>query len=144
MPLNRKHAVIMDASGTDMNKYGIEVRADSYYGYTDGYHTIQVTYSQFVGRFRIQATLALEPESVDWFDLQQDVSTFGSITNNTAAWNPAGYIQFNANDPGDGSQAYTFQGNFAWLRVFMDRNHVGDGETYDSSYGSITRAILSA
>ena len=58
--------------------------------------------------------------------------------------NESGYIQFNANDPADGSEAYTFQGNFAWVRVYMDREHVGDGATYDTSYGSVSRVVLSA
>ena len=144
MPIHRRHANILSATGSNMNLYGTAVKADSYYGYTDGFHTIQITYSQYVGRLRIQASLALDPGTNDWFDLQQDISTFGSITNNAVAWNPSGYIQFNANDPGDGSQAYSFSGNFAWLRVYADRTHIGDGETYDSSYGQITQAILSA
>lgn len=144
MPLNRKHIHILDATGTNMNKYSVEAKADSYYGYTDGLHTIQVTYSQYVGRLRIQATLVLEPSADDWFDMISDVTTYGSITNQLAAWNPAGYIQFNANDPGNGSQAYSIQGNFAWIRVYMDRSHIGDGITYDPSYGQITRAVLSA
>ena len=144
MPIHRRHANILEATGSSMNKYGIAVKADSYYGYTDGFHTIQVTYADFVGRLRIQASLSLEPTDSDYFDIMQDISTFGSITDNTVAWNPSGYIQFNANDPADGSQAYSFTGNFAWLRVYMDRTHIGDGETYDSSYGQITQAILSA
>ena len=144
MPIHRRHAIILSATGSSMNSYGIAVKADSYYGYTDGFHTIQVTYNQYVGRMRIQASLALEPTDSDWFDIQQDISTFGSITNQAVAWNPAGYIQFNVNDPGDGSQAYSFTGNFTWIRVYADRTHIGDGETYDSSYGQITQAILSA
>lgn len=144
MPIHRRHANILEATGSNMSSFGTAVKADSYYGYTDGFHTIQVTYADFVGRLRIQATLSLEPADADWFDIQQDISTFGSITDQTVAWNPAGFIQFNANDPADGSQAYSFTGNFAWVRVYMDRTHIGDGETYDSSYGQITQAILSA
>ena len=144
MPIHRRHANILEATGSSMSKYGTAVKADSYYGYTDGFHTIQVTYADFVGRLRIQASLSLEPTDTDYFDIMQDISTFGSITDNTVAWNPAGYIQFNANDPADGSQAYSFTGNFAWLRVYLDRTHIGDGETYDDSYGQITQAILSA
>jgi len=26
----------------------------------------------------------------------------------------------------------------------VDREHVGDGETYDTSYGSVSRVVLSA
>ena len=137
MPLNRKYAVLMEGTGTDMNKYGTPVHGDSYYGYTDGLHTIQTTYNEFVGRFRIQCSLIVEPTDADWFDIVP-------ATTSGRNFNEAGYIQFNANDPKSGSEAYTFQGNFAWVRIYMDREHVGDGETYDTSYGSISRVILSA
>lgn len=137
MPLNRKSAVLLAGTGDEMNKYSTEVQGDSYYGYTDGLHTLQVTYNQFVGRLRVQASLVVEPESTDWFDIIPTTTT-------GTAFNEKGYIQFNANDPASGSEAYTFQGNFTWIRVYMDREHVGDGSTYDDSYGSVTRVILSA
>lgn len=127
----------MSGTGTDMNKYSTEVKGDSYYGYTDGWHTVQVTYAQYVGRVRIQCSLIVEPGANDWFDI---VATTTSGT----AFNPNGYIQFNANNPADGSEAYTFQGNFAWVRIYMDREHVGDGVTHDPSYGAISRVVLSA
>jgi hypothetical protein len=144
MPINRRSINMLSATSTDMNKYSTEVKGDSFYGYSDGYHTFQVTYNQFVGRFRIQATLSLTPGDNDWFDVVADTSTYGSVTNQAVAYNPLGYIQFNANDPAQGSQAYTVQGNFTYVRVYMDRTHIGDGETYDSSYGQISRVILSA
>ena len=137
MPLNRKSAIVMSSTSSTMNQYSTKVHGDSYYGYTDGYHTLQVQYSQFVGRLRVQCSLLTQPGDNDWFDIVP-TSTSG------IAFNPAGYIQFNANNPADGSEAYTFQGNFAWIRVYMDREHVGDGSTYDSSYGSILRVVLSA
>lgn len=144
MPINRRSISLLSATGTDMNKVSDSVKGDSYYGYTDGLHTIQTIYNDYVGRFRIQATLSLEPEEADWFDIQTDVTTYGSITNTAVAWNPLGYIQFNANDPAVGSQAYTFQGNYTYIRVNVDRQHIGDGSTYDSSYGQISKVILSS
>jgi len=137
MPINRRSVTIMNATGTEMNKYSDEVKGDSYYGYTDGIHTIQVIYSQFVGRLRIQASLSLEPTESEWFDL---------VPSTTAGrrFNDLGYVQFNADNPADGSEAYTFQGNIAWVRVYMDREHVGDGSTYDNSYGQINSVILSS
>lgn len=137
MPINRRSINILGSTGVEMNKYGTSVKGDSYYGYSDGYHTVQVLYDQFVGRLRIQATLSLEPSDSDWFDL---------VPSTTAGteFNSAGYVQFNSNNPADKSEAYTFQGNFTYIRVYMDREHVGDGTTYDSSYGSISSVILSA
>jgi len=144
MPIHRRNATILPSTGASMSATGVEAKADSYYGYTDGFHTIQVVYDHYVGRLRIQASLALTPGVNDWFDLQENIASFGGITDQTVAWNPLGYIQFNANDPASGSQAYSFTGNFAWLRVKMDRSYIGDGTTYDSSYGQISQAILSA
>ena len=143
MPIHRRNATILSSTGSNMNMTGMNVKADSYYGYVDGHHTIQLVYSNFVGRLRIQASLSLNPAETDWFDLQ-DTTVFGSVTDQSTGYNPAGYIQFNANDPADGSQAYSVTGNFAYIRVQMDRSHIGDGTTYDPSYGQITQAILSA
>lgn len=137
MPINRRSVTLMSATGTDMNRYSEIAKGDSYYGYTDGLHTIQIVYNQFVGRVRIQCTLSLNPTENDWFDIVPS-TTVGAF------WNPAGYIQFNANNPADLSEAYTFQGNYTFIRVYMDREHVGDGATYDDSYGQISQVILSS
>jgi len=137
MPINRRSATLMNATGAEMNKYSVVAKGDSYYGYTDGLHTVQVIYNQYVGRLRIQATLSLTPGDDDWFDIVP-TTTVGTF------WNPLGYVQFNANHPASFSEAYTFQGNFTYVRVFMDRQHVGDGITHDPSYGEISRVILSS
>jgi len=128
---------MLSASGTDMNKYSTEVKGDSYYGYSDGLHSLQVIYDQFVGRLRIQATLAITPEETDWFDIVP-TTTAGT------EFNALGFVQFNSNDPANLAECYTFTGNFTHIRVYMDREHVGDGSTYDSSYGQIRQVILSA
>jgi len=137
MPVNRRSINMLSTTSTDMNKYSTDVKGDSYYGYSDGLHSVQVVYEQFIGRVRIQATLSLEPSSTDWFDL---VPTTTSGTE----FNGAGYVQFNSNEPGNLAECYTFSGNYTFVRVYMDREHVGDGTTYDSSYGQIRQVILSA
>ena len=143
MPIHRRNATILESTGSNMNMTGMKVKADSYYGYVDGQNTIQLVYGNYIGRLRIQASLSLNPAETDWFDLQE-TTVYGSVTDQTTGYNPAGYIQFNANDPANGSQAYSVTGNFAYIRVQMDRSHIGDGTTYDPSYGQITQAILSA
>jgi hypothetical protein len=137
MPINRRSVTLMSATGTDMNRFSEVAQGDSYYGYTDGLHTVQVIYNQYVGRLRIQCTLSLSPTEDDWFDIVPASSTGTSF-------NLAGYVQFNANNPANLSEAYTFQGNYTYIRVYMDREHIGDGSTYDPSYGQISRVILSS
>lgn len=138
MSANRRSVNIMGSTGTNMNVTSTSVKGDSFYGYSDGWHTIQVVYSQFVGRLHVQATLAVTPTETDWFDIEPE------LTAGTEFNAGDGYVQFNNNAPGNLSEAYTFRGNFTYLRVYMDRAHVGDGTTYDTSYGSVSKAILSA
>lgn len=135
MSLCRRSANILGATGDLMNIISEAVPGDSYYGYSDGLHTLQVTYDNFVGRFRIQVSLSLTPTDSDWIDI---IPEFTSAT----AWNPNGYVQFNSNAPGVGSEAYSIRGNFSFIRVYVDRRHVADGTTYDMSYGQIARVIL--
>jgi len=135
---NRRSINILGSTGTNMSQTSDNVKGDSFYGYSDGWHTIQVIYNQYVGRFRVEATLATTPESTDWFEIKPDV------TNGTEYSAGQSYVQFNSNAPGNAAEAYTFRGNFTYLRVKMDRAHVGDGETYDTSYGTISKVILSA
>ena len=44
----RKSVLMMTSTGTKWNVFGDPVRADAYYGYTDGIHTIQVIYQKFL------------------------------------------------------------------------------------------------
>jgi hypothetical protein len=73
-------------------------KADGYYGYTDGLHTIAISTDEFVGIVNIQGTLASEPTEDDWFT----VLTYG-----------------------DGSTALTsnqidnFTGNFVYVRAHI-------------------------
>ena len=137
MPINRRSVILQEATGTAMSVTSDQVKGDSYYGYTDGLHTVQVIYNQYVGRFRIQGTLLLEPTATDWFDIYPTSTT-------SKAFNRDGYIQFNANDPRNASEAYTFQGNYTYIRTKVDRDHIGDGTTYNSAYGQVSRVILSS
>jgi hypothetical protein len=137
MTVNRRSVTLMNSTGTLMNKYSEVAKSDSYYGYTDGLHTVQVIYNQYIGRLRLQCTLSLTPSQDDWFDIVPETSI-------GKRFNPLGYVQFNADDPANLSEAYIFRGNFTFVRVYMDRNHVGDGTTYDTSYGQISRVILSS
>ena len=54
----RKSIYLMTNTGTKWNVIGEPVRANAYYGYTDGMMTVQVIYQNFVGGFGLQATLA--------------------------------------------------------------------------------------
>lgn len=137
MSINRKSILLQASTGSTMNLTTEAVEGDSYYGYTDGIHTLAISYNEFVGRIFIQGTLSLEPTEDDWFTIQVQ----GGLP--VVA---GGYKQFpvSGTDGYSGVEAYTVEGNFTFLRVKMDRSYLGDGETYNSSYGSINYVRLSA
>ncbi len=122
MPANERSINILGSTGTSMNVVGQEVRYDSWYGYTDGFGTIMVTYHGFQGQMIFEATLSMEPTSTDWFTVTQSENFTSQHTR---------------------SNSYNIQGNFTYIRARLDRSATGDGTTYDATYGQVTRVILS-
>ncbi len=120
-----------------MNLTTEKVEGDSFYGYSDGMHTVAIQYAAFKGRVTIEATLSLTPTDADFFAIQIP----GGVS--VAA---GGYKNFpqTGTDGFTGTEAYNIQGNFTYIRVKMDRSHLGDGTTYQSDYGSIAYVRLSA
>jgi hypothetical protein len=129
----RKSVQMMTNTGTKWNVIGEPVRADAYYGYTDGIHTVQVIYQNFVGGFGIQGTLALDPKPEDWFWIRLNPN--GDV--NTP------FIPF----PIDASLATTFLGNFVYLRAVLSRDYiqpVNVNTTWQNwQFGQIDSVLLS-
>lgn len=99
------------------------LRGDGWYGFKDGYQTMAVTFSGFVGRIQIEATLAQNPVEADWFPVW--------LTRNTP------YLEFT--EPRTSTESYTFQGNFVLVRFRKTRSHLGD----TSNIGDIAKVMFS-
>ena len=54
---------------------GSNFKGDGYYGRADGVHTVQATYTDFVGSITIQGTLATTPTDSDWFTVHTFTET---------------------------------------------------------------------
>lgn len=129
--------ILLPNTGDKLNAVGDPVHADGWYGFSDGLHTVSIHTANFTGRVRIQASLALEPQEDDWFDIW--------LTEGTP------YLQFPINPSyptghleGDTSNvAMTFKANVLWVRATMDRSYLFVGEPYDGSYGVINKIVLS-
>ena len=134
---------MMTNTSRQKNVTGDAIRADSYYGYTDGLHTVAVHFSNLTGRFHLQGTLSMNPTENDWFDIylgggQQDP-----------------FIQY-PKDPGTvpkyanggwagdtGVNAFTFTGNFTFIRAKLDREYLGNVDVVGSnSLGVIDKVLL--
>jgi len=140
----RKSVIMMTNTGRNHNLVGEAKRADSYYGRTDGIHTVQVVVNNFTGSFGIQGTLATEPTESDWFDI-----------NLNANWNVSSatpYITYPVNpiaptgqDGDSGTRAFTFVGNFVYLRAILDRSTIVEPSplSQTTELGQIDKVLLS-
>lgn len=140
--------LMLPDTGSEIEVVGNPVRGDGYFGYQDGLHTISIKVSSFIGRVHIEGTLVLEPSEDDWFPIYLD------------GCNP--YIDFPL-DPRDPSSdvvtiynrggdtttvAYSFEGNFVWLRARVSRENVKipleykNPEDIGRFLGAVSRILL--
>lgn len=133
------NSVVVLTNQNELNFSSAAVRADGYYGQTDGLHTISFTLTNFVGRIYLDASLALEPLEADWFPIYL---TSGQAYRQFPTTNePTG-----SNGVGDTTtEAWTFRANVLWLRVRIDRNylyHFHDGVYSSAEHGSVDKVLL--
>jgi len=140
----RKSILMMPNTRPNHNLVGDAIRADGYFGHTDGIHTVQLVVNNFTGSFGIQGTLATEPVEADWFDINLNVNR------NVSSASP--YVTFPVNpaDPSglDGDNAtlaFTFVGNFVFLRAILDRSTIPEPPALGTTteLGQIDRVLLS-
>ena len=93
------------SKGTTSTVYGDEYKADGYYGFTDGLHTVAFYLSAFIGQVGMQATLAKDPTDSDWANI--------TLTGPTTDYNDstAGTTRV---------VAYNFTGNFTYIRAWAE------------------------
>ena len=76
---------------------GEKFKGDGYYGRSDGFHSVQYTYTNLTGTISIQGTLAVDPVDSDWFD----VHVYTATTETS-------------------SKIANFTGNYVWIRANLD------------------------
>lgn len=140
----RKSILMMSNTRPNHNLVGTAIRADGYFGHSDGIHTVQVVVANFTGSFGIQGTLATEPVEADWFDINLNANR------NVSSASP--YVSFPVNPAApsgqDGDNAtlgFTFVGNFVFLRAILDRSTIAEPAPTDTTteLGAIDRVLLS-
>ena len=92
--------------GSTATATGNKFKGDGYYGRADGLHTVAYYLNGFIGTIKMQGSLAIDPQTSDWFDI--DGTTLG-----------------------DGSTVLSentfknFTGNFMWVRVVVENFSAG-------------------
>jgi hypothetical protein len=103
----RKTTTLMPLTGVELDKVGEPVPGDSYYGYTDGIHTVAIYGRNFTGRIKVQGSLATHPTEDDWFDILLSGLPYKDYQDFT------------------GVEGFTFTANLVYLRAVMDRTSLG-------------------
>ena len=137
--MGKQSIVMLDDTDINLNVTGEALRADAWYGYKDGLHTVAFYLENFTGRIYIEASLASEPTSEDWFP----VFLNGAQAYMNYPINPLAPIGGPSGDTF--VDAFTFQGNFLWLRARIDRSYVVPVPTTDaekSALGSVKKILL--
>lgn len=114
--MTRKTSTLMGNSGVNLNVTGSPVPGDSYYGYTDGLHTVAVYGQNLSGRVRIQGTLATNPTESDWFNILLNGLPYKDYQSFT------------------GVEGFTFTANLVFLRAILDRGSLGITDVTNAGY----------
>jgi len=126
--MSQTSLVLMGNTGGLVDVTGDPVRGDGWFGEKDGLHTVSIQTIDFTGRFWLEATLANEPTDEDWFPVSLTVCD-----------------PFLDYDSDTGIHAYTFQGNFVFVRVRVDRSQiVPPPQTVEQiqAIGAISRVLM--
>lgn len=126
----KKSVVMMTNTTGKYTHTGEAVRADSWWGYTDGLHTVSVKHTNFKGFFRLEGTLSTTPTECDWFPI---------YLNNGNSVCPDVEFLYET-----GIQAYTFLGNFVFLRAVMSRENLDPvpDQIVIQTLGTIDKVLL--
>lgn len=109
----------------ELNYTSEKVKGDGYYGFADGLHTMSFHVVNFTGRVHLEATIVENPAETDWFPIE--------LNNLTA------YLQFTAESVTKGT---SFEGNFVYLRVKVDRAYLGAGSYDPALHGAIDKVVI--
>lgn len=121
-----KSIQVLGSTGTQFNVTSDKVRGDSFYGYTDGLHTMAFYLAGFIGKIYVEGTLANAPIESDWFAINLDGATvplvYAAATTTTIA--------------------RSFEGNFIFLRVRVDRTHITPANNDSMQSGQLIQVLL--
>lgn len=121
--MNMRSSNMLIADG-QLDQTGSSVRADGYYGFADGMHTVGFYLKNFKGRLFIDASLSDDPGTSDWFPIGLGTDT----------------SYFNVENAATKIETFNLTGNFVYLRAKIQRSHLGQPV---SELGTCERVVLS-
>jgi hypothetical protein len=108
----------------ELDQVGLPTRADGYYGYAGGIHTVAFYLKNFKGSLGVDATLSDNPQESDWFPI--------GLGNGTEYYSVDG--------PETKVESFNIVGNFVYLRAKIIRSQLG---LQVPQVGTCERVVLS-
>lgn len=128
--------VLLPTTGSNINLIGEKQKGAGYSNFAGASHTISITCNNFVGRIYVEASLEAVPQPQDWFAVPLE-SNLTYVQFPRIPSHPTGQIQ------GDtGTYAFTFYGNYVWVRARLDRTYLNPQPLDTSTVGSITQILM--
>ncbi len=92
------------------------VRGAGWYGPTNGLHTVAIKVQNFTGRVSVQATIATNPITSDWFTV---------LPNNIPyiQYPQPGYIVISPSTGETSTYGFNFTCSAVWVRAIVDRSY---------------------
>ena len=136
--MSKQSILVLSDTFIEMNVTGDKIRADAWFGLKDGLHTVTFHLEDFTGRIYIEASLESDPQENDWFPVfLNGAKSYMEYPLDSLV--PTG-IQ------GDTFvDAFTFQGNFLYIRARIDRSYIVPVPSTDaekSLLGSVKKILL--
>lgn len=129
---------MLEDTALELSVTGEKIRADGWFGNKDGLHSVAFYLSNFTGRIFLDASLETEPTSSDWFSIFLDGG-------NAFIEYPLDFLNPTGTQGDTKVDAVTFQGNFLWLRIRIDKTYIVPTPTTDSEkslLGSVIKVLL--
>jgi hypothetical protein len=128
--------VLLGTTSGKVNVTGLKQKGAGYTNFLGGSHTVAVTLNNFTGRILIEATLAADPAEEDWFPVYLQ-NGLPYVQFPQILFAPTGLLG------GDtGTQAYTFVGNYVWVRAKVNRDYLTPVPIDDTTVGSVAEILL--
>ena len=120
--MSMRNSNMMVANG-NLDQVGLATRADGYYGFADGLHTVAFYLKNFKGKLFIEASISDNPQERDWFPIGLGNTEF-----------------YDFEEPSTRVETFNIVGNFVYLRARIKRSHLGQPV---SALGTCERVVLS-
>lgn len=91
-----------------------KVKGDGYFGNSDGFHSVQIQTTNFIGKVELQGSLSIDPESTDWFSINLDSNRKYVDTTGLLKEESVSYVSYSTATTT--VVGYNFKGNFVWVR----------------------------